>query len=128
MSIQTDGFRFTEDHEWLRPDADGGVVVGITDHAQAALGDLVFVQLPAVGTHYGAGDELAVIESVKAAGDIKAPLSGTIVAVNEEIVQDPAKVNSDPLGSGWFVKLELDDASGLDGLLTAQAYARLIEG
>ncbi|GAA0489255.1 glycine cleavage system protein GcvH [Pigmentiphaga sp. GD03639] len=128
MSIQTDAVRFTEDHEWLRPDADGGVVVGITDHAQSALGDLVFVQLPAVGSHYDAGDELAVIESVKAAGDIKAPLSGTVVAVNEAIVQDPGKVNSDPLGSGWFVKLAPDEAPRLDGLLTAQAYARLIEG
>lgn len=127
MSMQSDSLRFTDDHEWLRPEADGTVVVGITEHAQSALGDLVFVQLPRVDQHFDAGDELAVIESVKAAGDIKAPLAGTVVEVNEAIVEDPSKVNTDPLDSGWFVKLKLDDPSGLDGLLTAEAYARLIE-
>lgn len=127
MSTPTHDLRFTEDHEWLRPQADGHAVVGITEHAQSALGDLVFVQLPAVGTHFEAGEELAVIESVKAAGDIKAPLSGTVIEVNEAIVEDPSKVNSDPLASGWFVKLKLDDPSGLDGLLSAEAYAKHIE-
>jgi len=127
MSTPTHDWRFTEDHEWLRPEADGHVVVGITEHAQSALGDLVFVQLPAVGEHFEGGDELAVIESVKAAGDIKAPLSGTVTEVNEAIVEDPSKVNSDPLASGWFVKLKLDDPSRLDGLLSADAYAKLIE-
>lgn len=127
MSAPTHHLRFTEDHEWLRLEADGDVVVGITDHAQSALGDLVFVQLPAVGTHYEAGDELAVIESVKAAGDIKAPLSGMVTAINTAIVDDPSRINSDPQDGGWFVRFKLDNPAELDGLLTAQDYAKLIE-
>lgn len=126
MSTQLDSLRFTEDHEWLRPEADGNAVIGITDHAQSALGDLVFIQLPAIGQHFDAGDELAVIESVKAAGEIKAPLSGTVVEVNTSIADDPTVVNSEPMSGGWFVKLKLDDPSGLDGLLRADAYFRLI--
>ena len=128
MSNQSDAVRFTEDHEWVRMDADGSVVVGITDHAQSALGDVVFVQLPAVGTHYEAGEELAVIESVKAAGGIKAPFTATVVEVNEALVDDASKANTDPMNSGWFVRLKLDDATGFEALLGADAYAKLIEG
>lgn len=128
MTTHTDDLRFTEDHEWLRKDADGNVVVGITEHAQSQLGDLVFVQLPAVGAHFDAGVEMAVIESVKAAGDIKAPLSGTVFEVNASLAEDPSKANSDPMNEGWFVKLKLDAPGGFDGLMTADAYSRLLQG
>lgn len=126
MPAQPGSLCFTEDHEWLRLEADGVVVIGITDHAQAALGDLVFVQLPAVGEHFDAGDELAVIESVKAAGEIKAPLSGTVTQVNAAIADDPGMVNNDSMGEGWFVRFRPDDAAGIEGLLTEDAYFRLV--
>ena len=127
MTTKPDDLRFTRDHEWLRPDEDGTVLVGITDHAQSLLGDLVFVQLPAVGTHYAAGDELAVIESVKAAGEINAPLAGTVTEINESLVSDPSKANNDPMNGGWFVKLKLDEPSALASLMTAEIYAKLIQ-
>ena len=127
MSDKSGKTLFTKDHEWLRLEGESVVVVGITEHAQSQLGDLVFVQLPAVGSRYGAGDELAVIESVKAAGDIKSPLAGEVVEVNDSITQDPSQVNTDPLNSGWFVKLKLDDVSELDGLMTAQEYNSFVE-
>lgn len=128
MTTGIDDLRFTEDHEWLRKDAEGTVVVGITDHAQSALGDLVFVQLPAVGSHYDAGVEMAVIESVKAAGAINAPLAGSVIEVNESLIEDPSKVNNDPMNEGWFVKLKLDVPGGLADLMTADAYSRLLQG
>ena len=128
MTTRTGDLRFTEDHEWLRRESDDVVVVGITEHAQSQLGDLVYVQLPAVGAHYDAGAEMAVIESVKAAGDIKAPLPGTVVEVNSSLAEDPSKANSDPMNEGWFVKLRLDDRSRLASLMTAEAYSRLVQG
>ena len=118
--------KYTEDHEWLRLEGDDEVTVGITDHAQNALGDIVFVQLPEVGDHFAAEDEAAVIESVKAAGDLKMPLAGTIVAVNEVLADAPATVNEDPLGEGWFIRIKLDDASALSSLLDEAAYNALI--
>lgn len=127
MSDTAENTLFTKDHEWLRPVGGGVVVVGITDHAQSQLGDLVFVQLPSVGSRYEAGDELAVIESVKAAGDIKAPLAGEVVEVNESVAQDPSQVNNDPLNSGWFVKLKLDDEKQLSGLMSAAAYKSFVD-
>jgi glycine cleavage system H protein len=127
MSDTDENTLFTKDHEWLRPVGDGVVVVGITDHAQSQLGDLVFVQLPSVGSRYEAGDELAVIESVKAAGDIKAPLAGEVVEVNESVAQDPSQVNNDPLNGGWFVKLKLDDEKQLSGLMSAAAYKSFVD-
>lgn len=128
MTTHTDDLLFTEDHEWLRREAEDVVVVGITEHAQSQLGDLVFVQLPALGTHYDAGDEMAVIESVKAAGEIKAPISGTVIEVNAALAEDPSKANNDPMNEGWFVKLKLDDSSGLASLMTAEAYSQLLQG
>ena len=119
--------KYTEDHEWLRPEGDDVVTIGITDHAQNALGDIVFVQLPDVGAHFAQGDEAAVIESVKAAGDLKMPLSGTVLAVNEQLADAPATVNEDPLGEGWFIRVKLDDASALDALLDEAAYAAIID-
>jgi glycine cleavage system H protein len=118
--------KYTEDHEWLRLEGDNVVTIGITDHAQNALGDIVFVQLPEVGASFGAGDEAAVIESVKAAGDLKMPLAGTVVEINETLNDAPATVNEDPLGAGWFIRVRVDDLAGLDGLLDEAAYNALI--
>ncbi len=114
--------RFTEDHEWLRLDDDGLFTIGITDHAQDQLGDVVFVQLPEVGARFGAGDEAVVIESVKAAGEIHLPAAGEIVEVNVALPDDPARVNQDPLGDGWFLRVRLEDPSALGGLMDEAGY------
>ncbi|HAF55409.1 MAG TPA: glycine cleavage system protein GcvH [Thauera sp.] len=116
--------KFTEDHEWLRVEGDIATV-GITDYAQNALGDIVFVQLPDVGAHFAKGDEAAVIESVKAAGELKMPLAGTVVDVNPALVDAPATVNEDPLGEGWFIRVRLDDPSAAAALLDQAAYDKL---
>ncbi len=117
--------KFTEEHEWLLLDGDE-VTVGITDHAAKQLGDLVFVELPEAGAVVAKGDEIVTIESVKAASDIVAPLDGTITEVNEAIVEDPAKVNEDPMEIGWFFKMTLNDASDMDGLMDEDAYQEFI--
>lgn len=119
--------RYTEDHDWLRLEADGIVVVGITDHAQQQLGDLVFVQLPDLGARLAAHDDAAVVESVKAASDVKAPLAGTVVAVNSDLVESPGTVNLDPLGAGWLMKLKLDQPADFATLLDETAYLKLVE-
>ncbi len=117
--------KFTEEHEWLRVEGDL-VVVGITDHASEQLGDVVFVELPEPGHEVAKDDEVAVIESVKAASDILAPLDGEIVEINEAIVDDPAKVNEDPLGDAWFFKMKVEDLSALDDLMDEAAYKDFI--
>jgi glycine cleavage system H protein len=117
--------KFTADHEWLQLD-DGIATVGITQHATTQLGDLVFVQLPDVGTAVKKGAGAAVVESVKAASDVYAPLDGEIVAINQAIVDDPSLVNSDPRGKGWFFKLRLADATAMNALLDEAAYLKLI--
>ena len=117
--------RFTADHEWIRFDGDLAVV-GITDYAQSQLGDVVYVELPEIGRRVERGGEAAVVESVKAASEVYAPVSGEVVEVNEAIADDPAKVNADPMGEGWFLKLRLADARELDGLLDEAAYLRLV--
>ncbi len=117
--------KYTEEHEWLRVDGDL-VIVGITEHASTQLGDVVFVELPEIGTIVAAGDEVAVIESVKAASDISAPLDGEIVEVNEALVDEPGKVNQDPMGEAWFFKMKIDDMSALDAFMTEDAYNDLI--
>jgi glycine cleavage system H protein len=127
MTTNRQGIRYTEDHEWLRPEADGSVVVGITDHAQQQLGDMVFVQLPEVGKAFAAGEEAAVIESVKAAGEIKAPLAGTVIEVNSALADTPNAVNEDPMGAGWFMKFKLDNPAELAGLMDEAAYAKFVE-
>ena len=114
--------RYRESHEWVRVEEDGSVVIGITDHAQSALGDIVFIELPEPGLSYAQGDPCAVIESVKAASDIYAPLSGEIVEFNPALEDNPALVNSDPYGDGWFYKLRIDDAEELGTMLDAEAY------
>jgi glycine cleavage system H protein len=98
--------RFTAEHEWLRQEEDGSVTIGITDHAQAALGDLVYVELPEVGQEVTSGGEMAVVESVKAASDVYAPIGGTILEVNEALADDPEQINADPYGEGWIVRLQ----------------------
>ncbi len=118
--------KYTEDHEWLKPEGDL-VIVGITEHAATQLGDLVFVELPEAGTTVAKDDEIVVIESVKAASDIMAPLDGEIVEVNEALVDNPTLVNEDAMGAAWFFKMKLSNPSELDGLLDADAYKALIE-
>ncbi|MFT4716134.1 MAG: glycine cleavage system H protein [Paracoccaceae bacterium] len=118
--------KFTEEHEWLQVEGDL-VIVGITEHAATQLGDLVFVELPEVGTEVSKDDEVVVIESVKAASDILAPLDGEIVAVNEALVDEPTKVNQDATGEGWMFKMKLTDQSELDDLMDEDAYKALIE-
>jgi len=117
--------KYTEDHEWLRIEGDL-VVVGITEHAATQLGDVVFVELPEVETMVAAGDEVVVIESVKAASDISAPVDGEIVAVNEALVDTPALVNEDPTGAAWFFKIRVDDLSVLDQFMDEDEYNELI--
>lgn len=119
--------KFTKDHEWLRAEADGLVTVGITHFAQDQLGDLVFIQLPEVGAKLGQGDEAAVIESVKTAGEINMPAAAEVVAVNETLNDEPAKVNQDPMGDGWFFKVKLDNSAELDGLMDQAAYDAYIK-
>ena len=116
--------KFTEDHEWLRLDGDVATV-GITDHAQNALGDIVFVQLPEVGKHFAVGEEAVVIESVKAAGEVNMPVAGTIVEVNDAVAETPATVNQDPLGAGWFIRVRIEDPSAVSALLDQAAYEQL---
>lgn len=118
--------KFTPDHEWIRVEGNIGVV-GITDFAQQELGDLVYIELPQIGKNFDQGDEAAVIESVKAAADLKAPVSGAITEVNTSITDEPGKVNAEPTGAGWFFKIQIDDASELDGLLDEAAYRELVK-
>jgi len=122
-----DDLRYTKDHEWVRLEGDM-VRIGITDYAQDALGDVVFVQIPEIGTTVGLGDSFSEVESTKSVSDIYAPVAGTVVEVNAELGDAPQRVNDDPYGEGWLCVLSLSDASQVDGLLDADAYRALIEG
>ena len=117
---------YTNDHEWLRRESDGSVTVGITEHAANALGDLVYVELPEEGQDVDAGGEMAVVESVKAASDVYAPVAGTVTAVNEELADDPEKINADPYGDGWIVRIDASDFDEGD-LMTPDAYQELLD-
>lgn len=117
--------RFSAEHEWVRPEGDL-YVVGITDYAQAQLGDVVYVELPEVGRRIEKGKEVATVESVKAASEVYAPVSGEVVATNEAILADPAKVNAEAEGEGWFFKLRLADPKELDSLMDEAAYKRFV--
>ena len=119
--------KYTSSHEWVRSEGNGIVTVGITEHAQGLLGDMVFVELPEVGETIATGDDVAVAESVKAASDIYAPLTGEVVEVNEDLEDSPELVNSDAFGDGWMFKIQLEDESELDSLLDAEGYASSIE-
>jgi glycine cleavage system H protein len=118
---------YTKTHEWARDEGDGTVVCGITDHAQESLGDIVYVELPIDGDEVEAGAAFGVVDSVKASSDIYAAVSGTVVAVNEELENAPELVNESPYGEGWLVKIELDDAAQLDDLMDAAAYEAFLE-
>jgi glycine cleavage system H protein len=128
MSVDApDGLRYTEEHEWLRAEGDEGTV-GITAYAAGELGDIVFVELPAVGRHFAAAEVFGVIESVKTASDLFAPVAGEIVAVNDALASAPELVNQDPYGEGWMVRLRLDDTSAADGLLQPDEYRERFAG
>ena len=118
---------YTSEHEWLRRENDGSVTVGVTDHAQSALGDLVYVELPEVGQDVDNGGDMAVVESVKAASDVYAPLDGSIVAVNEELADDPEKINADPYGDGWIVRIQPSESIDESVLMTPDTYQELVD-
>ncbi|WP_113907996.1 glycine cleavage system protein GcvH [Aliidiomarina celeris] len=126
MSQVPKELKYAPSHEWLRDEGDGTYTVGITEHAQELLGDMVFVELPEVGDNVAAGDDCAVAESVKAASDIYAPVGGEVVAINEDLEDSPELVNSDPYGDGWLFKIKIDDDSDLANLLDADGYSESI--
>ncbi len=117
--------RYTKDHEYVSVDGDTGTV-GITDYAQSQLGDVVYVELPAIGRTLAKGEDAAVVESVKAASEVFAPVSGTVTAINNDLEATPGTVNEDPAGRGWFLKIQLTDPGELDGLMSAEAYAEFV--
>jgi glycine cleavage system H protein len=119
--------KYSEDHEWILIEGETGTV-GVTDYAQEQLGDVVFVELPEVGKTLANGDEVAVVESVKAASELYAPVSGEVTEANDALAEDPAQVNSDPLGAGWFFKLRITAPAELDGLMDEAAYKAYVEG
>jgi len=123
MSDIPSDLRYRDSHEWVRLEDDGSVTVGISDHAQAALGDMVYVELPEPGLSYAQGDACAVVESVKAASDIYAPISGEIIESNPALEDDPAMVNTNPYGDGWLFTMNPSNPDELDGLLNAEEYA-----
>ncbi|MCB1553198.1 MAG: glycine cleavage system protein GcvH [Xanthomonadales bacterium] len=119
--------KFAKSHEWARLEDGGRVTVGISDHAQESLGDLVYVELPDVGDHFEAGAGAAVVESVKAASDVYAPVAGKVVAVNEKLGEAPETINEDAFGEGWIFVLEVDDASEMDALMSPEDYAEQLD-
>jgi glycine cleavage system H protein len=127
MSETPTELRYASTHEWARLDEDGTVTVGISDYAQDALGDVVYVELPEVDTVVEAGEEAGVVESVKAASDIYAPIGGTVIAINEALQDSPETVNKDPYGDGWFFRIAPNDVADLDELLDSEAYAESCE-
>jgi glycine cleavage system H protein len=126
MSEVPDNSRYTREHEWLRLDDDCSINVGITDHAQEALGELVFVETPETGAQFATGDACAVVESVKAASDIYCPVGGEVTEINESLADEPELVNSSPYENGWIFKLRPDDATVLDELMSAEDYERFL--
>ncbi len=127
MSELPGDLRYTNEHEWLRQEEDGSVTIGITDHAQSALGDLVYVELPEVGQDLEAGGEMAVVESVKAASDVYAPVSGSVLAVNDDLVDDPEKINTEPYGDGWIIRLQPVDGIESGETMDPDAYQTLLD-
>lgn len=119
--------KYTEDHEWIEVHGDGTATIGITDFAQDQLGDLVYVEIPEVGSEIVKGEDVSVIESVKAASDLIAPVSGTIIDVNTALEDEPEKVNDDPMGAGWFIKVEMSDTSELEDLMDETAYQACLD-
>lgn len=126
MSDIPSDLRYTESHEWVREEEDGVARVGISDHAQSQLGDLVYVELPEVGDEFDKGDTCAVVESVKAASDIYSPVSGEVVAVNEGLADAPERVNNDPYEDGWLFSVRMNDSEELDSMMDAETYGEHI--
>jgi glycine cleavage system H protein len=126
MSDMPQDLRYSKSHEWVRVEADGSVTVGITDHAQALLGDLVFVETPDPGAEVSAGEACATVESVKAASDVYSPVSGECVAVNEDLADAPERVNESPYGEGWLFRIQPSDAAEIGALMDAAEYAALV--
>ncbi|HAO59963.1 MAG TPA: glycine cleavage system protein GcvH [Psychrobacter sp.] len=122
MSNVPSELKYVASHEWLRMEDDGTITIGITDHAQEALGDIVYVELPDVGDTVAVDDEVAVVESVKAASDVYAPITGEVVAINEALEDDPEVINTDPYGEGWMYRIKPDNADDFDSLLSAEEY------
>jgi glycine cleavage system H protein len=120
------GLRYSKEHEWVATD-DAVATVGITDHAQEQLGEIVFIELPAVGDKVSKDDPFGVVESVKAVSDIYAPVSGTVVAINEDLPESPETVNEDPYGDGWLIKVKLSDLADLDDLMDSEEYEEMVE-
>lgn len=127
MSELPGDLRYTSEHEWLRKEQDGSVTIGITDHAQSALGDLVYVELPEVGQEIESGGEMAVVESVKAASDVYAPIAGTVLDVNAVLADEPEKINADPYGDGWIVRMQPDE-DNLGDTMDPEEYQELLDG
>jgi len=119
-------FRYSKSHEWIKLNDDGTVVIGVTEHAQEALGDLVYIDLPELETEIRTGEEFGVIESVKAASDLFAPINGEVVAVNEDVQTDPSLINKDPYGGGWILQVKIDDENELSQLMEADDYAEFL--
>lgn len=126
MSLIPSDLKYTNSHEWARRESDGSVTIGITDHAQEALGDLVYIELPKIGQHVEAKQEFVVVESVKAASDVYAPIAGTVSAVNQDIADAPETVNGDAYAA-WLVRLQPDDPAAIDSLLDADAYRAIAD-
>ncbi len=127
MSDIPSQLRYSDAHDWISIEENGRARIGISDHAQQELGDLVYVELPTIGDEFSQGDSCAVVESVKAASDIYTPVSGKVTAINEDLDADPSIINSDPYGGGWLFEIELSDDSELGGLLDAEAYTALLD-
>ncbi len=126
MSTIPTGLRYAKSHEWLKLEGDGTATIGITDHAQASLGDITFVQLPKAGATFKAGETFGVVESVKAASDLYAPVAGTVIGANSALDQAPETVNQEPFEGGWMIKLKLSNPADAGSLLDAAAYGKLI--
>jgi glycine cleavage system H protein len=120
--------RYTEDHQWIRLEEDNTAVIGVTDYAQEQLGDVVYVEMPAVGRELGKGDEAAIVESVKAAGEVKMPLTGTVLSVNENLQDEPELVNTDPEGDGWFMTISIINPEEVEGLMDDNDYNEFLTG
>lgn len=127
MSEVPGDLKYSKDHEWVRLEEDGSVTVGVTDHAQAALGDMVFVELPEIGATLAEGDACAVVESVKAASDVYSPLNGEVTEANQALADAPELVNQDPFGDGWIYRMKLDNEDDLGDLMSAEEYLALLE-
>lgn len=126
MSDVPNELKYTKTHEWVRTNSDGSITVGITGHAQELLGDMVYIELPEVEANYASGEECAVVESVKAASDVYCPITGEIVAVNEELTDKPETVNEDPFDTGWMFKVMPEDEGEIEELMDAEAYSEFI--